>query len=143
MPELVRSITARLRKFVSDRRCAKRYTVRLSCRVEFAKSKSTMNGRQAATSIEGHTSDISADGVALILPAIRIGDRYLAGENLPLLLHLKLPAQTIEIHAVAVRYDAFADEDQGTGYQVGMRITKLGQEDRGHYVEYLAQLAQK
>ena len=142
MPELVRSITARLRKFVSDRRCAKRYTVRLSCQVEFA-AKSTMNGRQASTSIEGHTSDISADGVALILPAIRIGDRYLAGENLPLLLHLKLPAQTIEIHAVAVRYDAFADEDQGTGYMVGMRITKLGQEDRGQYVEYLAQLAQK
>jgi hypothetical protein len=117
--------------------------VRLSCQVEFAKSKVTTNGRHAATSIEGYTSDISADGVALILPAIRIGDRYLAGENHPLLVRLKLPAQTIEIHTVAVRYDSFADEGEGTGYLVGMRITKLGQEDRGQYVEFLAQISQK
>lgn len=143
MPELVRSITARLREFLRDRRCARRYTVRLSCQVTFAKGNVTKNGSHAVASIVGHTRDISSDGLALILPAIRIGDHYLAGENRPLLVRLQLPGQTIEIHCVAVCYDSFADEGLGAGYIVGTRITQLGQEDRAHYVEYLASLGQK
>jgi hypothetical protein len=143
MPELVRNITARLREFLRDRRCARRYTVRLSCQVTLAKVNVTKNGSHASASIEGHTRDISSDGLALTLPAIRIGEHYLAGENRPLLVRLQLPGQTIEMHAVAVCYDSFADEGVGAGYIVGARITQLGQEDREHYVAFLASLAQK
>ena len=143
MPELVRNITARIRELLRDRRCARRYTVRLSCQVTFAKGNVTKNGSHAAQSIEGHTRDVSSDGLSLILPAIRIGDHYLAGENRPLLVRLQLPGQTVEMHAVAVCYDSFADEGLGAGYIIGSRITQLGQEDRAHYVEYLAVLSQK
>jgi len=154
MPELVRNITARLREFVRDRRCAKRYSVRLSCQVEFAKAGPSSLKAQSANlksqmapsgsqMVEGHTRDVSSDGVALILPAIRIGDHYLAGENHPLLVRLQLPEQTIEMYALAVRYDSVAGEDQCARYIIGARITQLGQEDRAHYVEYLAQLAQQ
>lgn len=142
MPELVRSITARLREFLRDRRCARRYAVRLPCQVELAKARITRNGGRTVPAIEGFTSDISSDGMALVLPAIRIGDHYLAGENHPLLVRLELPDRTIELHTVAVRYDSFADGEQG-GYLVGTRITKLGQEDRAQYVELLAQLSRK
>jgi hypothetical protein len=145
MPELVRTITARLREFVRDRRCAKRYVVRLACQVEFVKANGAVlkshNSNLKSQRIEGHTRDISADGVALVLPAIRIGDHYLAGENHPLLVHLQLPDQMIEIHTVAVRYDSFADEGETAGYIVGARITQLGQEDRELFVAYLAELA--
>lgn len=143
MPELVRSITARLREFLRDRRCARRYAVRFPCKVELAPARVTSNGARAVPAIEGFTSDISADGMALVLPAIRIGDHYLAGENHPLLIRLELPDRTIELHTVAVRYDSFADGEQGGGYLVGTRITKLGQEDRAQYVELLAQLSRK
>lgn len=147
MPELVRSITARLREFVRDRRCAKRYTVRLSCQVELAKPNTTIPksriSQLRSQTLEGHTRDISSDGMALILPAIRIGDHYLAGENHPLLVRLQLPAQTIEMHMVAVRYDSCADQDQNAGYIVGARITQLGQEDRARYIEFLGHLSEK
>jgi len=159
MPELVRSITARLREFVHDRRCAKRYLVRLSCQVELAKAsiKSEVSGLKAAglnplnppvsnlksQIIEGHTRDVSSDGIALILPAIRIGEHYLAGEHHPLLVRLQLPESLIEMHTVAVRYDSFTDEDQETGYIVGARITQLGQEGRAQYVDFLNSLAQR
>ena len=159
MPELVRSITARLREFVHDRRCAKRYLVRLSCQVELAKAsiKTEVSGLKAAglnplnppvsnlksQIIEGHTRDVSSDGIALILPAIRIGDHYLAGEHHPLVVRLQLPESLIEMHTVAVRYDSFTDEDQETGYIVGARITQLGQEGRAQYVEFLNSLAQR
>ena len=159
MPELVRSITARLREFVHDRRCAKRYLVRLSCQVELAKAsiKSEVSGLKAAglnplnppvsnlksQIVEGHTRDVSSDGIALILPAIRIGEHYLAGEHHPLLVRLQLPESLIEMHTVAVRYDSFTDEDQETGYIVGARITQLGQEGRAQYVDFLNSLAQR
>jgi hypothetical protein len=161
MPELVRSITARLREFVHDRRCAKRYPVRLSCQVELAKAstRTEVSGLKAAGLkletlntpgsnlkshiIEGHTRDVSSDGIALILPAIRIGDHYLAGEHHPLLVRLQLPESVIEMHTVAVRYDSFTDEDQEAGYIVGARITQLGQEGRAQYVEFLNSLAQR
>jgi hypothetical protein len=142
MPELVRSITARLREFLRDRRCARRYAVRLPCRVELAQARIGRNGGRAVPAIEGFTNDISSDGMALVLPAIRIGDHYLAGENHPLLVKLELPEGTIELHTVAVRYDSFAEGEQGA-YLVGTRITKLGQEDRAQYVELLAQLSRK
>jgi hypothetical protein len=142
MPELVRNFTARLRKFLRSRRCARRYGVRIPCRVEFAKARKANNGSLAPNSIEGYASDVSADGMALVLPAIRIGDRYLAGENHPLLVTLELPDSTLTLHTVAVRYDTFADGDQ-TGYMVGVRITKLGQEERARYVDFLAQLSRK
>jgi PilZ domain len=143
MPELVRSITARLREFLRDRRCARRYAVRLPCRIQLAKASSRKNGGRALPAIEGFTSDISSDGMALVLPAIRIGDHYLVGENHPLLVKLELPERTIELHTVAVRYDSFADGEQGGGYLVGTRITKLGQEDRAQYVELLSQFSRK
>ena len=143
MPELVRNITARLREFLRDRRCARRYNVRLTCHVKFAKAKFAKNGSHGVASIEGHTRDVSSDGLALILPAIRIGDQYLAGENHQLRVRLQLPTQTVEMQAVAVRYDSFADEGLGAGYIVGFRITQLGQEDREHYVDFLHSLGQK
>lgn len=147
MPELVRSITARLRQFIRDRRGVKRYSVRLSCEVEFAKANVPILESQISSlrspTITGHTRDISSDGLALILPAIRIGDHYLAGENRALLVRLQLPGRMIEMRTIAVRYDSFADEDRTARYIVGTRITQLGQEDRAHYVEFLALLAEK
>ena len=143
MSELVRSITARLRQYFRDRRGAKRYPARLSCHVEFAKSGVTANGSQRRPSIVGHTHDISADGMALVLPAIRIGEHYLAGEDRQLRVRLELPGEIIEILAVAVRYDRLAEDEQGTGYVLGASITMMAENDRAHYLEFLTTLSQK
>lgn len=143
MSDLVRGFTARLREFVRDRRCARRYATRLSCQVEFAKSNRATNGSRRASPIEGHTRDLSTDGVALLLPAIRLGDHYLAGEARPLTIRLELPAATIQMEAVAVRYDGVDERDAGAGYVVGARITKMGDQDRSHYVDFLTGLSQK
>src|SRR2546430_9070983 len=95
MSELVRSITARLREFLRDRRGTKRYPARLSCHVEFAKSGSTANGIQRPRSVVGYAHDISADGMALVLPAMRIGEHYLAGEDRQLRIRVELASETI------------------------------------------------
>ena len=143
MSELVRSITARLREYVRDRRGTKRYPARLSCQVEFAKSGATANGTQRPPSIVGYTRDISTDGMALALPAIRIGEHYLAGEDRQLRVRLELPSETIEILAVAVRYDRLDEREPGTGYVIGARIMMMADQDRVHYLEFLTTQSKK
>jgi hypothetical protein len=81
--------------------------------------------------------------MALVLPAIRIGEHYLAGEDRQLRVRLELPSETIEILAVAVRYDRLAEDEQGTGYVLGARITMMAEHDRAHYLEFLTTLSQK
>ena len=77
MSELARSIASRLRQFIGDRRHAERCQVNVPVAVSLMPQGLQKNSRRQ--SIDGHTLDISASGLAVIVPAIRIGEHYLAG----------------------------------------------------------------
>ena len=126
MPELLREIAGRLREFVGNRRHAPRYAARFPVAVA------------PPFALEGHTRDLSANGLAVILPAIRVGGRYLAGENATLRLTLKLPEGTIQLQAVPVRYEKL--EGEKAGYLIGLKITELDEGDRALYAEHLRTL---
>src|SRR6267142_1080295 len=98
MPELARNIVARLRKYISNRRRAERFRVRLPCSISLLEDRPGRDSRRPR-SVDGHTLDISSSGLALIVSAIRIGDQYLAGENRHLLINLELPAGPVAIQA--------------------------------------------
>lgn len=133
MPELLRDIASRLREFVGNRRYATRHKTRLAVAVSLLDAKP--RGYPAA--LEGHTRDLSACGLALILPAIRIGERYLTGDAHVLRITLRLPAASIQIHGVPARYERLGDEDSDTGYLVGVRIKEMTDKDRALFEEYL------
>jgi hypothetical protein len=136
MPERLRSITNRLRQFVADRRRAPRHHVRLPVVV------SLLNVRVVATpaTLSGHTRDVSADGLGLILPAIRIGDRYLVGEDHVLRINLKLPDAHARLYGVPVRYERLEDEGTERGFFVGLRLTETHDPDYAVFSEYLKTL---
>ena len=79
MSELLRTWVGRIREFAGDRRHMTRHRARLDVTVSPA-TPSKANARRPA-SLQGHTRDISTNGLGLIAPAIRIGERYLAGGN--------------------------------------------------------------
>ncbi len=97
MSELLRTLVSRIREFAGDRRHMARHRVRLEVTVTLA-TPTKANGRRPA-SLQGYTRDISANGLGLIMPAIRIGDRYLAGENCRLAITLELPDKPIQLTA--------------------------------------------
>ena len=136
MPELLRDIASRLRQFVGNRRYAPRYLTRLPVAVSLLDARP----RAYPAALEGHTRDISSCGLALVLPAIRMGERYLTGDGSLLRVTLRLPAGSIQLHAVAARYERLGDEDSETGYLVGVRIKEMTDHDRALYEEYLATL---
>ncbi|HEV2859720.1 MAG TPA: PilZ domain-containing protein [Pyrinomonadaceae bacterium] len=136
MPERFRSIANGLRQFIANRRRAPRHKVRLPVVV------SLLNVRVVATpaTLSGHTCDVSVEGLGLILPAIRIGDRYLVGEGHTLRINLKLPDASARLYAIPVRYERLEADGQPNRFLVGLRLTETHDPDYALYSEYLKSL---
>ena len=133
MSELIRTLVGRIREFAGDRRQTRR-RVRLEFTVAPETSKKA-NGRRVE-SMKGYTRDISATGLGLIVPAIRIGGRYLAGEKCKLDVLLELPKGTIHVRATSARYEPLEDQVEH-GYLIGAGITEMSDEHRALYMAYL------
>lgn len=136
MPELVRAIANRLREVLGNRRYATRHPVRLAAAVSLLDARP----RAYPASLEGHTLDLSDSGLALILPSIRIGDRYLTGEGQVLRIMLKLPEAAIQLHGVGMRYERLEDASGINGYFIGIRILGMSDADRAIYDAHLKTL---
>ena len=134
MPELLRTIASRLRELVGNRRRAPRYTVRLPVFVSLLDN----TAGSAPAGVAGHTLDASDGGLAVILPGIRVGDRYLVGDGVTLRLTLKLADASARLYGTPVRYERLEAGEDGMidpGFLVGIRLNQDG--DRELLSEYL------
>ena len=142
MPELTRSIAARLRKYISNRRRAVRLRHRLPFSLSLVDDRLAKGSRQPR-SIDGYTLDISASGLALIVTVIRIGDQYLAGENRRLQIKLELGDGPVTIQGTSVRYEQLDENESERGYLIGVTITTMSEPDRARYDEFIAGILKK
>ena len=138
MPELVRNIVGRLRAALSDRRRAPRMRLRLACTVSLHDLHVSTAPQRPAPSLDGVTRDLSASGVGLLLPAVRVGERYLTDAELR--LRIELPDGPLEMLVRPVRYERLPPDAEETGYLIGARITHLEDADRARFESYLRQL---
>ena len=138
MSELPRRIVSRLRRFIGNRRRHKRVRTRLGFTLSLSDPRVSSNGARRLPSLKGHTLDVSATGIALIVPAIRIGEHYLAGSDRHLHLKLELPNGPVEMKLSTVRYESLDEMQEETGYLIGARIIEMSDEDRAAYNEYVA-----
>jgi hypothetical protein len=137
MTELLRNLAGRLRAVVANRRASPRLPARLPCHVSLHEPRATGRARRPPA-LQVRTRDLSATGVALVAPAIRINDRYLTDSML--LLHLELPAGQIETVVQSVRYEQLPPEGGEEGYLIGVRIVEMSDEDRALYEAHLREL---
>jgi len=140
MPELVRDIVDRLWRLIGNRRHARRHDVRLAVTVTLHDLKRGADSRRNEVALEGVTRDISSTGLSLVLPAVRIGDRYLAGEGQLLRVRLEHPTGPLELIARPARYERLDDGDADIGYEIGVHIIEVADEDRARLIEHLRQL---
>ncbi len=137
MPELLRSIVGRLREFAGDRRHAYRRRVKLPFTVSIHHHPGQANGRRPVPAIQGHTRDISSTGLGLVVPAIRIGEHYLTGEDRLLRIVLELPSGPIQLIATPVRYEPLSDDESEQGFVIGVKITEISPQDRERFTSSL------
>ncbi|HEX8189631.1 MAG TPA: PilZ domain-containing protein [Pyrinomonadaceae bacterium] len=135
MPERLRTIASRLREFVGNRRRAPRRPVRLAV---FVSLLDPASGAPPAGGVAGHTRDASESGLGVVLPAIRLGGRYLVGDGVTLRLTLKLGEVSARLYGTPVRYERLEgaeDGQTGPGFLLGIRLQEDG--DRALLAEYL------
>jgi hypothetical protein len=111
--------------------------VRLTFTLSLSDPRVRTNGARRLPSLDGHTHDVSTTGLALIVPAIRIGEHYLAGTDRKLYLKLELPTGPVEMKLTPVRYESL--EDDG-GYLIGARISEMSDADRVSFEKYVAKV---
>ena len=140
MSELIRSIAARLREFVGNLRHAPRHKVRLPFSISLLEMKTGTDATRRSPKIEGHTRDISATGMALVVPAIRIGEHYLTGEGNILRLRLESPPGPVQMNVTPERYEQLDESEAERGFLIGVSITQISDRDRARFISYLRTL---
>jgi len=137
MSELPRRIVSQLRRFIGNRRHSKRVRTRLTFTLSLSDPRVSSNGSRRLPTLNGHTLDVSSTGLALIVPAIRIGEHYLAGADRELHVKLDLPGGPVEMKVVTVRYENLED---GSGYLIGARILEISDADRASFEKYVTKV---
>ncbi len=143
MSDLPRRLVSHLRRYFGNRRQVRRAQTRLSFTLGLADPRTSQNGFRRLPSLDGHTLDVSKTGLALVVPAIRVGEHYLAGSERRLHLKLELPGGPVEMSVVAVRYESLEDHDKEQGYLIGARIAEMSEDDRAHFEEYVKNLLRR
>jgi len=136
--ELARSVVSRFRRYVGERRNAKRVKIRLAFTLSMSSSAKSRNGLKRINSIDGYTLDLSPNGMALIVPSIRLGEQHLVGENRSLDVNLKLPGGSVEMKVTPIRYETFEENDAPAGYLIGVAITEMSDEAREKFSGYVS-----
>ena len=137
MSELPRRIASHLRRFIGNRRASRRVRTRLSFTLSLSDPRVNSNGSRRLPKLDGYTLDVSATGLALIVPAIRIGEHYLAGADRKLHVKLELPTGPVEMKVASVRYEGLEDD---SGYLIGAQILEMSDADRASFEKYVAKV---
>ena len=140
MSELPRRIVSRLRRFIGNRRHSKRVQTRLSFTLSLSDPRVNSNGARRLPTLDGHTLDVSSTGLALVVPAIRIGEHYLTGADRRLHVKLELPSGPVEMTVTPVRYESLDEGQEESGYLIGARISEMADQDRASFEAYVTKL---
>lgn len=141
MSEFVRSIANRLRVFLGNRRRAPRFQIHLEAGLALSVSLPGATGATKQLKLAGYTRDVSESGLAIIVPAIRIGGQYITESTRTLQITLKLPASSVVLHANPVRYSPLEEDAVDTGYLIGLRIERMSEADRAKFNAYLEKMS--
>lgn len=141
MAEFARTIVSRMRQYMGDRRHSTRHNIRLNFRLSLASPARNLNGNHKVSSVDGHTLDVGHGGLALVVPAITLGEHHLVGVNRSLQVKLELPAGPVEMQVAPVRYERLDEHKTETGYLIGVKILTMSDTDRASFSDYLATIS--
>ncbi|HEY3103290.1 MAG TPA: PilZ domain-containing protein [Pyrinomonadaceae bacterium] len=138
MPELIRSVVSRVRVYFKDHRQTPRLRVRLLFSIAVSRKARANGAAPQDRTLKGHTRDISASGLALMLPQIHLDGYHLAAEGRELQVTLELPTGTMPLVVIPRRYEKLEESELGCNYLIGARIVQITEEDRTRLESFIA-----
>jgi hypothetical protein len=123
-----------------NRRRVIRRKARLPVSVSRVEPNAPVDSADDPLSVLGYTRDLSADGLALIVPSIPPGEDDLTSGAHRLRIILALPAGDIEMCVTVVRHERLDESDAEIGYLLGVSIAEMMKNERELYLEYVRTL---
>jgi len=99
-------------------------------------SDRSLNDARSAC-IYGETADLSRTGIGFIVPAIRLKEKYLVGQQRDLNVEIDLPTGKIYMRAVGCRYEKVGIHISAERFFVGAQITSLEGVDKENFESFL------
>src|SRR5687768_1200050 len=137
VPELIRSAVSRARMYFKDRRRSPRLNVRLAFSLSVIRQTKLKRVNGNDRTLKGHTLDISANGLALLLPQIQLDGYHLASEDREMQLVLELSGGVVSMVVVPNRYEKLERAELGCNYLIGARIIRMDEADRVRYQDFM------
>ena len=137
MPELIRSAVSRARMYFKDRRRSPRLQVRLAFSLSVVRQNKVKRLNASDRTLKGHTRDISANGLALLLPQIQLDGYHLAAEDREMRVVLELAGGVVTMVVVPKRYEKLERSELGCNYLIGARIVRIDEEDKARYQDFM------
>lgn len=139
--------TRSLEKLASSIERRRMRRLRAKCEVELVANLSLLDAdvESADSSLIflGRTHDLSAGGMAMVLPSTPIDERFCSGAN-RLKLSLFVPEGVIDMEVSPVRCERLNGPYFGQGYLLGTRITNIADQDQfERYLESLSGVNRK
>ena len=137
---MIRKLIARFNKSITERVHSARFNCEMPISISFEPNHRTgkLSSPLENISLKGVSRDLSQSGIAFVVPAIRLKENYLVGENRTLCAELDLPNGKARMIVVGQRYEQLADEQTSTTkYLIGAKIASMNDADREIYEYFL------
>ncbi|MGI8555103.1 MAG: hypothetical protein ACR2LT_01950 [Pyrinomonadaceae bacterium] len=136
---LIRQLVAKLHCLIIDRRSAPRrkFCAPLTITIPPERNPNANLLNPETLSITGETKDLSEDGIAFYVAAIRLREHYLVSKERPLLAELDLPEGVVKMKIVGVRYKQEQIHSSKPKYLIGARVIEINSAEREIYRRFL------
>ncbi|MCU0240374.1 MAG: hypothetical protein MUC29_13120 [Pyrinomonadaceae bacterium] len=94
--------------------------------------------RDNVQSVNGETKQLKSDRVEFIVPFIRIGESYLAGEGRLLNISLNLPNGNVQMQVIGQTYEMVGRHTSVAKFLIGAKIVYMSETDRDLYQFHLS-----
>lgn len=135
--ELVSKITGLLAKQTNSVR--KQASLPIKLTFEPVRGTGRLLSQNGRATINGETSDLSVTGVGFIVPAIRVQENYLVGQDRTLVAEIDLPDGKVSMRVIGRRYEKFGIHLSTEKYIIGAEILEMDKNDRKLYENYIRQ----
>lgn len=124
--------------YFKERRRSPRLRVRLAFSLSVIRQTKLKRLSGNDRALKGHTHDISAHGLALLLPQIQLDGYHLASEGREMQLVLELSGGVVSMVVVPKRYEKLERAELGCNYLIGARIVRMDEPHRSRYDDFIS-----
>jgi hypothetical protein len=136
---MLRKLIAKFNRSLTERVVASRHNYEVPIKIWIEPDRATGKLQKSLEHlmISGETKDLSKTGIAFIVPAIRLREYYLVGENRTLNAELDLPSGKIRMQIVGQRYEQVGQHLSESRFLIGASIQRMSLEEREIYEEFI------